>query len=369
VTKQTKKGMMNSELLYQWKEAIDKSFPEMGRWQKTGLGLLSYGMVLAQSSTLSQVAMHLTLGEQPNSMERRLQRWLANPLIQMEKLFEWWIKWVMSRWGNAPLLILVDETKLSNHVAVMMVSAYYQESAIPLIWRAYVPDDYPPEGQVEILTDLMNRLRQALPAGIEAVVLADRGLGTSPDWQDALTKLGWDYLLRVQGTTLIRLKGSKDQPLRRLTGYGQQWFGRGQVFKKAGWRWLTVFVIWQVGYDEPWCLVSNRRDCSPDLYAWRFSHEASFRDLKSDGFDWHQSRVWLPSHVERLVLGLALAAFWTLATGTLVVHLHSLTKRQQRNSVFRVGLDELFKRLRWVRFKCLELYLVPDTPCLKTVVL
>lgn len=359
---------MNSPLLYQWCEQIDKTFPQLGRWQKLGLALLSYGVILAQSCTLSRVAQNLSPGEKTGAMERRLQRWIANPRLQIERLFPCWIGWVMSQWGQAALLLLVDETKLSDHVSVMMVSLYYRQSAVPLIWRAYCPNDYPIEGQVGVLRDLLARLRSALPETRQAVLLADRGLGTSPSWQQILSEQGWDYLLRVQRSTHIRLAEGKAQPLGRLVGYGQRWTGRGQVFKKAGWHWRSVYVVWEVGYAEPWCLVSNSPTLSPDLYAWRFSHEASFRDLKSDGFGWQSSQIWQPAHVEHLLLVLALALFWTLATGTIVTHLYPLPKRQQRLSVFRLGLDRLFTCFRSLKQEVLELYFVPDTPLLKTVV-
>lgn len=359
---------MNSELLYQWIRQIDRAFPDLGRWQKLGLGLLSYGLVLAQSCTLSRVAQGLSQGEKAGNMERRLQRFLANPRLQVETLFPYWVNWVLRQWGEAALLLLVDETKLSDHVSVMMVSLYYRQSAIPLIWRAYRPEEYPAEGQVGVLRDLLARLRELLVGSAPALLLADRGLGTSPAWQQVLTEQGWEYLLRVQRTTRLRLPNGKAQALGHLVGYGQRWSGRGQVFKKAGWQWRSVYVVWEVGYAQPWCLVSNSTALSPDLYAWRFSQEASFRDLKSDGFGWQRSQVWQPAHVERLLLGLALAIFWTLATGTIVVHLHPLTKRQQRLSIFRLGLDRLFVCLRALKQGCLELYLVPDTPLLKTVV-
>ncbi len=359
---------MNSPLLYQWMDELAKRFPELGRWQVLGLALFSYGVVFAQSCTLSRVALHLSAGRNPLSMERRLQRWLANAHLGLEGLLACWVGWVLERWGQAPLLLVVDETKLSDHVAVMVVSAAYQGSAIPLLWRAYRSNDYPPEGQVGLLTEMLGRLRALVPPQTEALLLADRGLGTSPRWQQTLMAQGWDYLLRVQRSTLVRLSDGKTQPLGRLVGYGQQWFGRGQVFKKAGWRWQSVDVIWASGYDQPWCLVSNRHDRSPAVYAWRFRQEASFRDLKSDGFDWRRSRVWPPANVEGLLLVLALAMFWTLAMGTQVWHLYPLTNRQQRLSVFRLGLDALFARLRSVKAECLELFLRPDTPCLKSVV-
>jgi hypothetical protein len=347
---------------------IDKGFPKMGRWQKRMLARFSYGVVLAQSCRLNTVAQHLTGGANANSLERGLQRFLANERIVMKVVLEWWIRWVLSLWGKAALLILVDETKLSDHVAVMMVGVAYQGSAIPLIWRAYSLEDYPEEGQGALMSALLRQLHSLLPSEQGPLLLADRGLGTSPTWQERLSDSGWQYLLRVQRSTLIRLPGQKPQPLRRLVGYGQTWTGYAQVFKKAGWQWKWVYLVWELGYTEPCCLFSNQANLSPALYSRRFQHEASFRDLKSDGFKWQSSRVGQPAHVERLLLVLALASLWSLTEGTKVRFLYPLVARQRSLSVFRLGLDYLFERFRSLKSQCLELFLAPDTPLLKTVV-
>jgi hypothetical protein len=359
---------MNSALLYQWNEMIAKQFPEMGRWQKRTLASLSYGIGIAENCRLRVVAKHLTGKADAGSMERQLQRWIANERIVMRVIFKWWISWIVQLWGKAAFLILVDETKLSDHVAVMMVGLAYQGSAIPLIWRAYHVEAYPEEGQVALISELLQQVRNVLPEDQAVLLLADRGLGTSPAWQARLSELNWRYLLRVQRSTLIRLQDHKPQPLARLVGYGQVWTGRAQVFKKAGWQWKWVYLVWEVGYAEPCCLFSNQPDLSPDLYTRRFQHEASFRDLKSDGFQWQRSHVWIPAHVERLLLGLALATLWSLTEGTKVIFLDRLSARQKTLSVFRLGLDYLFQRFSAFQSKCLELFLVPDTPLLKTVV-
>jgi hypothetical protein len=297
-----------------------------------------------------------------------LQRWIANERLVLQTLLGWWIAWVLRLWGKAPLLILVDETKLSDHVAVMMVGVAYQGSAIPLVWRAYAVQDYPEEGQVALMNALLAQLQVHLPPDQAALLLADRGLGTSPTWQEHLSASGWAYLVRVQRTTQILLPGHKAQPLSRLVGYGQTWIGRAQVFKKAGWQWKWVYLVWEVGYAEPCCLLSNQPHLTPCLYSQRFYHEVSFRDLKSDGFNWQLSRIWLPAHVERLLLILALATLWALTQGTIVLHLYPLTSRQQRLSVFRLGLDYLLERFSALYSNGLELLLAPDPPLLKTVV-
>src|SRR5262245_20659232 len=113
---------MNSPLLYQWMAEIDRRFAHLGHWQRLTLALFSYGVVLAQSCTLSRVAQYVTGGRGAATLERRLQRWLANAHLSMGRLFPYWINWVAQQWGQARWLLLVDETKLSNHVAVMVVS-------------------------------------------------------------------------------------------------------------------------------------------------------------------------------------------------------------------------------------------------------
>jgi len=359
---------MNSPVLYQWNEMIDKAFPHIGRWQKLILALFSYGVLCAQRCTLSTVGRHVTGRAENSSLERRLQRWLANERLPLQVLLDCRVAWVLRVWGKAPLLILIDETKLSDHVAVLMVGLAYHASAIPLLWRAYVPTDYPEEGQVALMNTLLDHRRRLIPTEQARLLLADRGLGTSPTWQAHLSENDWPYLLRVQRSTRIRLPNHKAQPLRYLVGYGQRWTGRAQVFKKAGWQWKWVYLVWEVGYAEPWCLFSHQPQLDPLLYASRAHHECSFRDLKSDGFHWQRSRVWLPRHVERLLLVLALATLWALTEGIKVQHLHPLTARQQRLSVFRLGLDYLFERFHALQSKGLDFFLAPDPPLLKTVV-
>lgn len=120
---------MNSPILYQWSEMIDKAFPHLGRWQKLTLAWFSYGVLRAQSCTLSIVCRHLRGKAENSSLERRLQRWLANERMLLQPLLDCWVAWVLRVWGKAALLVLVDETKLSDQVGVMMVGLAYQASA------------------------------------------------------------------------------------------------------------------------------------------------------------------------------------------------------------------------------------------------
>jgi len=116
------------------------------------------------------------------------------------------------------------------------------------------------------------------------------------------------------------------------------------VFKKAGWLPATVLVVWQANYADPWCLVTNAPYIHTFTYGLRFWQEAGFRDLKSDGWQWQSSRVWLPEHAQVLLLVMALAYAYTLTLGTLVLSAPAVFRvvarpgKRQHFSVFRLGL-------------------------------
>ncbi len=158
--------------------------------------------------------------------------------------------------------------------------------------------------------------------------------------------LNWHFLFRIQRQTKMRLNG-QERTLRHLVNApGQHWSAQGQVFKKAGWIQVSVHIIWEVGYQDPWILITNAPDAKSHcgwLYARRYWQEASFRDLKSDGWHWHVARIFSPDHANRLVLVLILAYAWMLTLGTCAFDAPALFRYVAKPSdkpfsLFRLGL-------------------------------
>ena len=82
--------------------------------------------------------------------------------------------------------------------------------------------------------------------------------------------------------------------------------------------------------------------------------ELMFRDMKSSGWEWERSRVWIPERADRLWLAMSLAYALALSLGAATVGSKKAMKevaggaaRAARTSLFRLGLDA-FNR-------CLEL--------------
>jgi len=333
---------MSLEELYNWQAKIREMLRELGYWQSLVLAMYSLGMVLARQSAPSKVSEKWGVMGKPDSVQRRLERFIDNVRINWQSCCVAWSGWVLSRYGGKRVILLVDETKLGQHLSVMMVGLAYRECCVPLAWWAYSPDAWPLP-QVALIGSLLGWVKAALPSGVVPLVQADRGIGTSPDLVRLVQTLGWYYLFRVQKSVVSRYAGQERALKHLVNGPGQSWQGMGQVFKKAGWLNTMILVVWSPGYSDYWCLITNDPAAKTDHYAVRYWQEGGFRDLKSDGWQWQTSRIWLPDHANRLLLVMALATAWVLTLGAFAfddaqLKAH-LTKGQTKTySLFRLGL-------------------------------
>lgn len=327
--------------LYQWTQCLANAFAVLSKPQRTTLALFSFGIAYACQCRLGRVARFLPFGGRADSLERRFQRFLgANS--DMAKAQTALCRLVLSLLpSHQRLSVLVDETCLSDHLRFMVVAIAYQGRALPVCWQAYEPNK--DRQQVQIILALLKRLKAARPTQ-PILVQADRGIGGSPALLKALAKLGFRYLMRVQKQVHLSRDGKTSHPFYTLKlTPGQTWSKRRKAFKKAGWLSCRAMAYWGEGHKEPWYLVTNCPQIAAQVYGQRMWEELAFRDLKSDGFDWQCSRVFAPSHAERLLLAMALATLALLSLGS---HAEQSGKRavlltrtqQRRQSLFDLGM-------------------------------
>jgi len=330
---------MNPELVYQWSESIGEALG-LGKRQAKRLGVFSVGVIWAERCTLSKVGERLAgvLGIQMDSVQRRLERTLEDAKLRGKGIQRAWAKWVLSQVDSREYVILVDETKLGEHLNVMVVGLAYEGRCIPLAWLCY-PANTP--GQVKRIERLLKQVKWGMPEGGRVVVQADRGIGTSPALVRAVRRLGWQYLFHVQGQTKLITRDGHEHTLDEQPS---GWSGYGRVFKQRGRVRAYALIYKDFAHDEPWCLITDDPSLSVLDYALRNWHEQAFRDLKSGGWNWQRSQVWQPDHAEVLMLVLALAYAWILSLGTLVAHAEPIVRaRIVRGtrclySIFRQGL-------------------------------
>lgn len=335
---------MTMKEVYQLCEEIRQWLP-LKKWQAMGLALFSLGVVLSERSTLSKVAEKLWFAGRADSLERRFQRWIANPRIDIRMCCQSWVRWVLSSMVDLEeVMLLVDLTKLSDRLDILMVGVAYRKRCIPLTW-ACLPGNQPwPEGQVSIIAELLKVVAASLPTGITPVVQADRGIGHSSNLMAVVEDMGWHFLFRVKQNAHLQLTDGQPVELSALLRPGHSWSGQGILFPTRRSTPLHVHLVWQRSMSEAWCLATNAPALDARRYALRMWQEEGFRDLKSGGWNWQRSQVRSLSHANRLLLVLVLAYTWTLSLGTLAIRAGKSLRRQlargrrRRLSVFRLGL-------------------------------
>lgn len=359
---------MNLPLLYQWNEELATQLPGLNSWQVENVGLFSYGVIKAESCQQASVARQVNSGERVESASRRWRRFLSNLAFPLALFFAQWTRWVLQALDQPAVTLLVDETKLHDRIGVLVVGVAWQGRCIPLAWRAYRANDaasYPAEGQVKLIEGLLKQVKAGM-AGQSVLVLADRGIGCSPDLCQVVAGLGWRYLFRLTCQTKI-VTASGDYTIAQQVQPGEIWAASGLVFKQRGRIPAHARALWGVGYAEPWALVTNDATLTGHEYARRNWQEQSFRDLKSGGWHWGDSRVRLPAHVERLLVVLVIAYAWVIALGSQAVEadqaqpLHPAANGRRRRhwSAFKDGLHYFVEYVER-HTVCLKLLFIPD---------
>lgn len=366
--------MSHHAAVYQWTEQIARQFAHLRASQAKVLAAFSWGVVASRQCTLRRVAEALPQLGKPDTVERRLQRFVANPRVDWRAGAVALAAWVVRRLGAREVIVLlVDETSLHEHLKAMVVSIAYRGRALPVAWWCYRPERWP-VGQVRLIMRLLDQLAPVLPAQSRILVQADRGIGTSPALLDAIAQRGWYFLVRVQRTVRVQVGGHEVELGTLVPAPGKRWQGAVRVFKKAGWRAYWIVGQWRRRAPQPWLLVTNWPQAQARWYGLRMWEEAAFKDLKSSGWQWQRSHVRLPAHANRLWLVLALATAWMSSLGTHVVRSRGRRRELTRGRRWQYSILQLGLRLfaRWLalgRPLRYEFLFVPHLPTLpKTVV-
>ena len=350
--------MSAAEVYHQVKRLIRAQIdPQVDESTLERIVLLVIGMIDAKSSCPAQVAkaldkMKLT-GASAESLERRIRRLENDPEMEASLCFHPFARAHLRYGRPKELLLVLDPTTQEDKIVMVSVAVWYRGRALPLAWAIW-PANTPLEGEGfwERIEHVLKEVETLLPSQVSVTLLADRAFGC-PAFIDLLVKRNWHYVIRIQGQTVCQDRMGRERPVQSLVPYRDHRAKlRGQVFKKKGWRSASVVAFWGKRHDKPLCLVSDLKPCWSliRIYRRRYPIEAYFRDCKTHGWRWEQGQVKDLQHVERLLVGMALATWIVLLVGTwkarLILSKPSSGKRRTlpydgKMSLFTHGLQQL----------------------------
>ena len=91
-------------------------------------------------------------------------------------------------------------------------------------------------GQVEMIAKMLRWVRDGAGKGRDLVVMADRGIGTSPNLLKAIEGLGMHCMMRVSKIVRVMMEDETVFPFKSLTVEpGESWRAKAKAFKNAGW--------------------------------------------------------------------------------------------------------------------------------------
>ena len=266
--------------------------------------------------------------EKENTVRQRLKEWYKageakekignkRTSLEVKECFSSLLTWVVDLLPplNKELPIAIDATNIGQNFTVLSINVLYRRSAIPIAWKVIKGTEkgsWKPYWQ-----ELFQALKNIVPTDWKVIVSADRGLYAS--WlYEQIVQLNWHPFLRINHQGQYRLLNSSSwQTLATVVSHpGSCWSGQVACFKSNTLN-CTLLARWDDGYTDPWLILTDLKSTDADIgwYGFRSWIECSYRDIKSDGWQWHKTRLRKPDRAERHWLAMAVALLWILTLG------------------------------------------------------
>lgn len=309
------------------------------------------GLLLSQTVSLDRWRDCIPWGERlAASWQRRCQRWLSNPRIELETLYLPLVLWAVQEWRQPGqrLHLALDTTMLWNRYCVVYLSVVCHGRAVPLMWTTL--EHSSASVSAEVCIALLERADRFLAEFADLTLLADRAFPSVELLRWFETRPRWHYIMRLKADTLVYGAGCLGCEVRRLRlpkGVCQG-FRNVQLWAEARYRsHLVLAHPRRVDIQEPWYLITNGPVTFDVVwsYAQRFWCEELFRDEKSGLFQLESSRLRQEGRIDRLLLVVAIAVLVSTLQG-LAVSLEDL--RRQVDPHWKRGMSYVHIGLKWL---------------------
>ncbi len=282
-------------------------------------------------------------GKYAQSRQRRIQRWLNNPRINVHRLYKPLIKAALADWQEENIFLALDTSLFWERYCLIRLSVIHRGRALPVVWRVIKH-----ESASVSFTDYQEIIRQAksrLPQSVKVVLLADRGFVHTELMTMLTTQLGWHYRIRIKSNNWI-WRGNWCQPKSFHLHRGQAICLHNVRIHKGEYYGIVHVIIGRHSVNgELWAIVSNEKTTLQTFaeYGLRFETPENFLDDQSTGWNVQHSMIRNVCALSRLWFILAVATLYVSAQGVEVV---DNGKRRwvdthwfRGNSYFRIGWD------------------------------
>jgi hypothetical protein len=309
------------------------------------------GVISSASLAVNTIGQGLALarGRLTKHAIKQVDRMLSNPGIDVGELTKRWVPYVV---GQRPsIVVAMDWTDFDadNQATIMLSLVSKHGRSTPLLWLT-VDKATLKNHRNAYEYRVLEQLAEALPAGVNVLIVADRGFGDQKLYRFLTEELKFDYLIRFRGNIAVTSAEGETRPAADWVGVG----GRPRTLRNASvtaesYQVGTVVCVHAKDMKEPWCLAaSTTTDTAKQLmttYGKRWGIESGFRDTKDLRFGMGMAsiRVSTPERRDRLWLLNAFAVVLLTSLGAAGEalgydrHLKSNTSKTRTHSLLRQG--------------------------------
>jgi len=312
----------------------------------TTLTAMVSGIVQGKSCRLEKIAREIPDSTQVESRVKRYSRLLQHEVATSDRYYLPFVSPLIDRLSQSgPITLVIDGSEVGRQCMTLMISAVYHGRAIPLTWL--VVQGAKGHLSEALHLELLEQVTPLLPKTCDVIFLGD-GEFDGIQFQEAINRLGWHYVLRTAKNCLVH--DNEDQFALKEVGIRPGQRVDIPDVKMTGQEYgpVNLIIWWKRGHDKPIYLVTNF-DCFAEachFYRKRFRIETFFSDQKSRGFNLHQSHQAIPERLSRLLIPACLAYIWIIFLGTQAKAQPKIMKQIHRAdrcdlSLFQIGLRYL----------------------------
>lgn len=308
------------------------------------------GVVHAVSLSIHAIGVGLAAarGLQTKHAIKQVDRLLSNTALNVWALFAYWVPYVVAT--TPAIVVALDWTDFDadGHATIALSLVTAHGRALPLIWRT-VPKARLKGRRNRYEDEVLLRLHEVLPPGVQVTILADRGFGDQQLYA-LLTDFGFDFIIRFrQGVIVERGDGEAREAGAWVPATGRLRHLRGARVTRDRYALDGVVCVQARGMQAPWCLAIGGATITGAqavrLYGRRFTIEEAFRDVKDPryGLGMSATHIGDPRRRDRLLLICAMAMTLLTQLGAageslgMDRMLKANTVKKRTHSLFRQG--------------------------------
>lgn len=250
---------------------------------------------------------------------KQIDRLLSNKGISIWDLSAQWVPYLIGSLNK--ILVALDWTAFAGDKQYMLSLNLVTSKGVsaPLLWKT-VDKALMKHNRARYEDQILSRLKDVLPVGVQITLLADRGFADQKFFRFLDEELHFNYVVRIRANTIISHKNESQnaQEYVRKDGYAVQ-LKQAKITLQQ-YEVKQVVIVQDKDMKAPWVLVSNTDMKTREVvncYSKRWKIEPYFRDLKDGrfGYGLRETHILASSRRDRLMLIVALSYTLLLQLG------------------------------------------------------